>query len=607
MLTSRFLLPRSLSSPWFLVLAIVILLVAGLSSLAGPRHDDAYWLDRVINNDKYTLFAASEAAAGRVAPVHGLTEEEIAQIPESIWKEVTTQIIRVIPPPDASGNVGLGDIATVICKGSKCDPYLKAEEKTKTVGYSPVTGYKSTVKSAMTATQTYVPVNSLTTKDNHVLAHEDFGDQVFLDLEPGGAREEIVECTTPIVDPVNLRFTPCVRGLAFYGSSVSSVSANEYTHYSGSIVQVSNVHYVYQQFLDKNLSTSTDQFVNASAVFASSTFAFGPGTAGTMCLKFRLSATTSSWPYICSNGTTLNASADGISSFPLTPTSSVASAGNGIAIAAGVISVATTTSNAGLDFTGGLLGVNEDSSKGLSYFSNALGLNASSTAFSGLTFDTTGAYGCSGTTYGCLAFTGQLHSLNLDGYVSASSTLVTSTFSSIVLGSPSGNVIIPSFSASATAANATTTLTGKFYVTDDLAKGGGNNLWSPQRDIITFSKTVADASTVTSYTHGLGVAPNRFEFLCTAANGAAQSFGFARANDTTTAVEQNFFGTDGTAKFTQDGYVIGTGDSTSCGGNSQCGSIVFISTTSTYFNVSWTKSGTGGGGTAIGCVVMIER
>lgn len=117
-----------------------------------------------------------------------------------------------------------------------------------TLGFSVVSRYKTNLESSMTSSQTTIPVSTLNTFDGHTLTMADLGDAVYLTIEPGSSREEIVKCTTIS----GSYWASCTRGLAFYGTSESSVSANKFAHNAGAIVVMSNVHYVYEQLTDKD-------------------------------------------------------------------------------------------------------------------------------------------------------------------------------------------------------------------------------------------------------------------------------------------------------------------------------------------------------------------
>ena len=123
------------------------------------------------------------------------------------------------------------------------------------VGFSVVTAYQKTLKSPMTSSQTTVPVSSLQLKDGTTLTMDSLGNQVFLDIEPGGSREEIVMCTD--INSSTPSFTGCIRGLAFSGTSTVAVGGNAYSHNAGAVVVMSNVHYVYDQYVDVNNKNQT--------------------------------------------------------------------------------------------------------------------------------------------------------------------------------------------------------------------------------------------------------------------------------------------------------------------------------------------------------------
>jgi len=131
------------------------------------------------------------------------------------------------------------------------------------LGYSVITNYSPRLSSSMTSTQTTVPVTSMTTKDSHTITMADLGSIVYLTIEPGASKEEIVSCT----GISSLSFTGCTRGLAFYGTSTVAVVANQKSHQSGSSVVMSNTHYTYEQLVDLD----TAQTITGVKTFASTT------------------------------------------------------------------------------------------------------------------------------------------------------------------------------------------------------------------------------------------------------------------------------------------------------------------------------------------------
>ena len=131
------------------------------------------------------------------------------------------------------------------------------------LGYSVVTDYQKTLRSSVNSTQSTIPVSSLELKDGTTLTMAMLGEKVFLTLEPGRNKEEIIMCTGITASPA--QFTGCSRGLAFSGTSTAEVSANKKSHGAGSIAVMSNVHYTFEELTDKD----TDEIVNGVWTFTS--------------------------------------------------------------------------------------------------------------------------------------------------------------------------------------------------------------------------------------------------------------------------------------------------------------------------------------------------
>lgn len=131
----------------------------------------------------------------------------------------------------------------------------------KMLGYSIITNYQTVLSASISSSQTTIPVSSLKTKDGHTLVKSDFGEYIYLSLETGAVKEEIIRCT----DISGSSFTGCTRGLAFYGTSTSAVVGNQYAHSAGSKVTMSNVHYVYQEFIDRANPTANSDYVPTTA------------------------------------------------------------------------------------------------------------------------------------------------------------------------------------------------------------------------------------------------------------------------------------------------------------------------------------------------------
>lgn len=138
---------------------------------------------------------------------------------------------------------------------------LKCLPKPGMLGANPVTGFKKTLSSSMTSTQTTVPLSSITTTDGTTLTMAILGGEVFLSIEPGSSKEEIIRCTAIS----STTFTSCTRGLAFSGTSVAQVDANRYAHNAGSTVIMSNVHYVYNTTTKANTWLDTQTFASSTS------------------------------------------------------------------------------------------------------------------------------------------------------------------------------------------------------------------------------------------------------------------------------------------------------------------------------------------------------
>lgn len=135
------------------------------------------------------------------------------------------------------------------------------------LGISVVTGYQRTLRTSMNTTQSFIPVSSLLLKDGTTLNDSMIDGEVYVVVNPGKTgSEEITRCTS--VSSTITAFTGCTRGLAFSGTSVSSVAANRKSHNAGSTVVISNVHYTFRNLIDGQ--TTNAQTVNSPFTFASS-------------------------------------------------------------------------------------------------------------------------------------------------------------------------------------------------------------------------------------------------------------------------------------------------------------------------------------------------
>lgn len=149
------------------------------------------------------------------------------------------------------------------------------------IGVSVVTGYEKTLRTSMNSTQTTVPASSMLLRDGSTLTISDLDNQVFLVIEPGKSREEIVMCTGISSND----FTGCTRGLAFSGTSTVAVAANQKTHNAGSTIVISNSHYVFTYLLD---NTKADTVIGTGSD-EDHTLTFNTGTSTDPGLKYEQS------------------------------------------------------------------------------------------------------------------------------------------------------------------------------------------------------------------------------------------------------------------------------------------------------------------------------
>lgn len=125
---------------------------------------------------------------------------------------------------------------------------LRGEKK---LGFGVATDYHSTLSQPMNSTQSFFFVSSLKTGDGNYVATSTLGASImFFTIEPGSTNEEVVGCLDDVTS--TRQVFSCYRGLSFVGNSTSSVAANQHTHSASSIVIMSNVQYVYKQFVDKD-------------------------------------------------------------------------------------------------------------------------------------------------------------------------------------------------------------------------------------------------------------------------------------------------------------------------------------------------------------------
>lgn len=129
------------------------------------------------------------------------------------------------------------------------------------LGFSVASGYDRRLSRSITSSQTTINVTNTLSEDGHQFTMADFGTKVFLTIEPTGSKKENIMCT----GVTSSSWTGCTRGLAFYGTSTSAVAANQETHSAGSQIIMSNVHYVFEEFVDKDTSQTVTGVITYTA------------------------------------------------------------------------------------------------------------------------------------------------------------------------------------------------------------------------------------------------------------------------------------------------------------------------------------------------------
>lgn len=122
--------------------------------------------------------------------------------------------------------------------------------KAGNLGFNVITNYKTVLSRQITSNASILYVSSLQTKDGHTIVNADTNGIFYITVEPGLSSEEIVLCTN--ASSTITAFTGCTRGLAYYGTSTASVTANRYVHQAGSTIIMSNVNYTLIQYVDKD-------------------------------------------------------------------------------------------------------------------------------------------------------------------------------------------------------------------------------------------------------------------------------------------------------------------------------------------------------------------
>lgn len=170
-----------------------------------------------------------------------------AILPNKPLAKPTMQILEVIKDKLASLPkkwlaIGGGVLVIVIA-------LLSGGEKMFGAGYTPVTGYQSRTTSYINGSASIIPVASTKDKAGNQISLSGISPsstvRVYLNVEAGTSREEIVACTGVTVSS----WTGCTRGLSFQGGSLTASSTLQKAHNAGSAVMITNVGQFYSEYV----------------------------------------------------------------------------------------------------------------------------------------------------------------------------------------------------------------------------------------------------------------------------------------------------------------------------------------------------------------------
>lgn len=131
---------------------------------------------------------------------------------------------------------------------------IPSDEAVLGAGYTPVTGYQSRTTSYISAAATTIPVASTRDKAGNQISLSSISAsstvRVFMSLETGTSKEEIVYCTGVTVSS----WTGCVRGLSFQGGDATASSTLAFAHNAGSSIIITDVGQFFSEFVDMSSS-----------------------------------------------------------------------------------------------------------------------------------------------------------------------------------------------------------------------------------------------------------------------------------------------------------------------------------------------------------------
>jgi len=146
--------------------------------------------------------------------------------------------------------------------------YLQGSRTDFLGGSNPMSATDWQLSSAISNSATSLTLVSINDVRGNTPALTDFATTTYLVIDPNSSSNiEIVACPRSGITVSTKTFTGCTRGLAFYGSGETAVTANKKAHSAGSRVIQSNVGQFYNLFVDK----WDDNTIYGNITFASTT------------------------------------------------------------------------------------------------------------------------------------------------------------------------------------------------------------------------------------------------------------------------------------------------------------------------------------------------
>ena len=234
--------------------------------------------------------------------------------------------------------------------------------------------------------QTTLIIDPIITQGGHRVTMDDIGSIGYGKIDGGGPREEIISWTGITDNTTTYTLTGCVWGINFHNLEASADNTRRHT--SGAKFEIkTDMHYITNQFRDNedNVFTNTD-----SMEFNSNEIKLGDGT-DTLDKIITADNGDVNEPFVKYNETSgkWEISNDGVNSYDPEDGGSGVTAGDGISIIGGEVSVKTKETS-GIHITSDEVAIEYQTEPGLSIVDNKLGVKVK--ANTGLLKDADGIY-----------------------------------------------------------------------------------------------------------------------------------------------------------------------------------------------------------------------